>query len=112
MKILADDIGDIIGKITPPGGIGGGDNPQAGISNFISLGIQIFIIVCVIALLIYMLWGAFDWIISGGEKEKITKAQQKITNAVIGFIVVFAVITVFNLIINNVLHLNVFQLVK
>lgn len=107
MKLLAEDIKDVFGQITPPAGIGAGSDPKADLSYFLGGSIRIFIIVCSLAMLIYMLWGALDWITSGGEKEKISKAQNKITNAVIGFIVLFAVFAIFNLIMNNVLHLNI-----
>jgi len=113
MKLLAaDDIGSIIGTIAPPGGIGAGGDPKTSLNNFIGKGIQIFITVCAITVLIYMLWGALDWIASGGEKEKIAKAQNKITNAVIGFIIVFIVFAVFNLLMNDVLKLNILNLGK
>ena len=54
-------------------------------------------------LILYLLWGAFDWINSGGEKEKIAKAQQKITNAVIGMLLIFVVLAVFNLLAGDLL---------
>ncbi len=95
---------DIIGKISPPPGmsIGAGDPVQA-LANFIGFAINAFIFVASGALLIYLLWGAFDWINSGGEKEKIAKAQQKITNAVIGIILVFFSLTIFGLVTGNIL---------
>jgi len=62
-----------------------------------------FITIAGIFLIIYLLWGAFDWISSAGEKEKITKAQNKITNALIGIVLVFVVLTVFNLLAGNLL---------
>ncbi len=111
MKLLADDIGTIVGTIAPPGGIGGGD-AKASLSNFLALGIRVFILICAFAVLIYMLLGALDWITSGGEKEKITKAQNKITNAVIGFIIVFAVFAIFNLLMSDVLKLNIINIGK
>ncbi|TRZ51301.1 hypothetical protein D4R99_04540, partial [bacterium] len=66
-----------------------------------------FIIVAGMFLILYMLWGAFDWIASGGEKEKILKAQNKITNALIGIVLVFVVLTVFNLLAGNILGIVV-----
>ncbi len=40
-----------------------------------------------LAVLIMMLWGAFDWITSAGDKEKIKSAQKKISTAIIGAVV-------------------------
>ena len=66
-----------------------------GLGKLIAFGIQMFIVVAGMFLLLYLLWGAFDWITSGGEKEKITKAQNKITNAFIGMFLIFVVLVVF-----------------
>lgn len=108
MKVLTQSVEDVFGKISPPPGmnIGAGDPVQA-LANFIGFGVRIFIIVAAVALLIYMLWGAFDWINSGGEKEKVAKAQQKMTNAVIGMILVFVALTVFGLLTGNILGIIV-----
>ena len=90
---------DIFGTIAQPTGAPGDPG------TFIGGAINIFLIVAGIAMMIYLLWGGFDWITSGGEKEKLTKAQQKLTNAVIGiFIVIFALV-LFNLIAGEILHI-------
>lgn len=95
---------DIFGTIKPPiSSIP--DNPTEAIGALISTGIHIFIFVAAIAMMIYLLLGAFEWIVSGGEKEKITKAQLKITNAVVGIVVIIAVLAIFNLITVKVLHI-------
>ena len=90
------------GKITPPSGIPQGD-PLQTIGDLFSTGIKLFIFVASMVLLAFLLWGAFDWIISGGDKEKVSKAQQKITNALIGFIAIFVVFTLFGLITGDIL---------
>lgn len=106
MKMLAqsDPIVTIFGGITPPDAMNvGGSDPVAGFGKIIGFGITVFITVAGIFLLIYLLWGAFDWITSAGEKEKITKAQNKITNALVGMILIFAVLTIFNLFVGKML---------
>ncbi|MCX7955987.1 MAG: pilin [Patescibacteria group bacterium] len=106
MNFLAEDISDIFGEITPPQAMNfGGDDPALGLSNLISFGIRLFIIVAGMFLLLYLLWGAFDWISSGGEKEKITKAQNKITNALIGMVLIFAILVIFNVFAGNMLRI-------
>jgi len=109
MKLLADQaIDDLFGGISPPPAMNvGGDNPVQGLGKFIGFGIQMFILVAGLFMLVYLLWGAFDWISSSGEKEKITKAQNKITNALIGILLVFVVLTVFNLLAGNILGIIV-----
>src|SRR3989344_9616137 len=90
---------NIFGTIAPPQGA------PTDLGTFIGGAIRLFIIVAGLFLLIYMLWGAFDWITSGGEKEKISKAQSKITNAVIGMFLVIVSLTLFTLIAGNILKI-------
>ncbi len=106
MKFLSQqkDINDIFGTVEAPDAMKfGGSDPASGLSKLIAFGIRLFIIVSGMFLLLYMLWGAFDWINSGGEKEKISKAQQKITNALIGMVLIFAILVVFNVFAGNML---------
>lgn len=104
MKFLTEDINDIFGNISPPEAMNfGEDNPALGLGKLISFGIRLFIIVAGMFLLLYLLLGAFDWITSNGEKEKITKAQNKITNALIGMFLVFIALVVFNLLAGDML---------
>ncbi|EKE15467.1 MAG: hypothetical protein ACD_12C00007G0003 [uncultured bacterium] len=97
MKFLADQaIDDLFGGISPPATMNiGGNDPVQGLGNFIAFGINMFILIAGIFLILYLLWGAFDWINSGGEKEKIAKAQSKITHALIGMFLIIAVLTIF-----------------
>lgn len=102
MKLLAQESMDkIFGKITPPGPFTG--DPKAELSRLIAFGIRMTTIVAGFFLLVYLLWGAFDWINSGGDKEKLTKAQQKITQAIIGILIIFVVIGVWGYITGDIL---------
>jgi magnesium-transporting ATPase (P-type) len=105
MKFLADDlVPTIFGQVTPPPGMNiGGTNPVEGFGKIIGFGINVFIMIAGMFMLIYLLWGAFDWITSNGEKERIAKAQNKITNAVVGMLLVFAVLTIFNAFVGKML---------
>ncbi|MGB9883001.1 MAG: hypothetical protein ACPLRN_00580 [Microgenomates group bacterium] len=106
MKLLAEDIKDLFGTVEPPAGMNfGKDDPVQGFASLVGFGINIFLVIAGMFLLLYLLWGAFDWINSGGEKEKIVKAQNKITNALIGIVLVFAVLVVFQLVAGNILGL-------
>lgn len=53
---------------------------------FISIW-QTLTVVGGIALLLYLIWGAIDWLVAGGDSGKVQKARDKMTNAVIGFII-------------------------
>jgi len=101
---LAIDTSGIIGKINPPV-----DDPfykgdvSAGLGGVISMVIQFFFFVAALAALLYLLLGAYDWIISNGEKEKLQKAQNKIQSAVIGLVLMVVMIVLFNVIMGTVL---------
>lgn len=106
MRVFAADIQDAFGTVNPPKGMDfGAADPVAGFGNLIGFGIQLFIAVAGMFLLLYLLWGAYDWIASGGEKEKITKAQQKITHALIGFTLIFVAIVIFNVLAGRILKI-------
>lgn len=97
----ADPIGNIFGKIKPPDALKGLISQDAsgagGISQFLSNLILLIYTIAAVVLIFMLLWGAFDWMTSEGDKEKLTKAQQKIISAIIGillFAVAFAVIRI------------------
>ncbi len=101
MKLLAVDIKDIFGSISPPPALQKfiGDDPTGAgaISKFLSNGITLIYSIAAIVLLFMLLWGAFEWMTSGGDKEKLSSAQKRIMSAIIGiilFAVAFAVIAV------------------
>jgi hypothetical protein len=54
--------------------------------------------IAVLMVLIYLVWGAIGWITSGGDAAKITKARDKMTQAVIGLIVLAASVAIFALV--------------
>lgn len=65
---------------TQPGGV----KTTTSTGSLIASGIQILFIFAGLAVLIFIVWAAFDWITSGGDKEKVAAARRKITNAIIG----------------------------
>lgn len=54
--------------------------------------IRMFFVVAGLVALLYLLLGAFEWITSGGNKENVDKARQKIQAALVGLILIFAVL--------------------
>jgi len=48
----------------------------------------------------YLIWGAFDWITSGGDKGKTEQARGKIIAAVIGIIIIAASYAILLLVLN------------
>ncbi len=101
MKLLAD-IPGTFGKIVAPSPIqefiGTTDKTGAGaISAILTNLIRLIYSVAFIVLIFMILWGAFDWLTSEGDKEKLQNAQKKIIHAVVGiilFAIAFAVIQI------------------
>lgn len=87
---------DIFGKIKPPAGLEefNSSNPNAAISNLLGISIKLFFIVAGLVALLFLLRGSLDWIMSSGEKEKISAAQQRIQNAIIGLILIIIVVSI------------------
>lgn len=86
----------------------GGNNQASGIfGSVIGNIINFFVIFAGLAMLFYLLWGAFDWITSEGEKEKMEKARNKITFAIIGIIIVIVSLTLYGLIAGDLLGIVV-----
>src|SRR5687767_10306010 len=60
------------------------------IGALISAVASMAIIVSGILVFLYLVWGGIQWITSGGDKTATEKAQQRITNAIIGLAIVAA----------------------
>ncbi len=60
--------------------------------------IRLFFIVAGLIAIIYLLLGALSWITSGGNKESVDKAREKIQAALIGLILIFIVLAVIGVI--------------
>ncbi len=72
-------------------------NPGFTIPNFgdvLTFIIRTFFVVAGLIAMLYLLLGAFSWITSGGNKESVDKARDKIMNALIGVILIFAVLAI------------------
>ncbi len=81
-------------RITQPGDTGVQVGARTGSTLAQTLynnAIVILFSISILALIIMLVWGSFDWIVSGGDKDKIKGAQKRITTAIIGvFVLAFA----------------------
>lgn len=79
-------VNDVLGKIVPPSPI----QPMAalggagGLSFFLSRVVQLIYTGATLAFVFMILISAFQWIVSGGEKEAVAKARGRLINAMIG----------------------------
>lgn len=92
---------DAFGKIQPPDPLKKlleTDPTGTGvISMFLSNAVALIFSLAGVVLVLMIIWGAFDWMISEGEKEKVAAARNKIINAIIGiilFAIAFAIIRI------------------
>lgn len=68
-------------EITPPG------QGFKTLGDAVSKILTLSFIVALIAVLAMLIWGAFEWIASGGDKEAVGKARNRIISALVGLAV-------------------------
>lgn len=59
------------------------------LQHIIWLGLNLLMVITVILSLCFMIWAGIQWTTSGGNKEGLQKARQKLIYAIIGLLVVF-----------------------
>lgn len=67
------------------------------LGKFVSNVLILAFAIALLVVLVMLIWGAFEWITSGGDKEAVGKARNRIVNALIGLAVLavaFALATV------------------
>lgn len=89
MKILALELGNIGGEGLGPFGNAPGDG-LTGITGMVSSIIGIMTIAAGIWFLFQFIIGGFNWINAGGDKAKLQTSKDRLTNSMIGLIVVSA----------------------
>jgi hypothetical protein len=60
------------------------------VQELISAVLRFVLLLGVLLVLLYLIWGGIEWITSGGDKTKTESARNKITAAVIGLIILVA----------------------
>ena len=77
-----------ITNVAVPGGNGGDQGKQFAVT--VGTLWQTIVIVGGLAFMMYFLWGAVNWILSGGEKGKLEEAKNHITQGLIGLAILVA----------------------
>lgn len=54
---------------------------------FINNVLTVVFSLSILVVLVMLIWGALEWIVSGGDKEAVAKARTRIINALIGLAV-------------------------
>lgn len=93
--------------IQPVAGMPGDQNNPVQI--IIQWGLGFVFIFAAIAALLFLIWGGISWITSGGEKEKIEAARNKIVYAIIGLVVILSSYLIINT-VGSLFGINPFNL--
>lgn len=64
------------------------------ITDILTFILRFFFILAGLVAILYLLLGALAWITSGGNKESVDKAREKIQAAIVGLILIFVVLAV------------------
>ena len=92
-------LAELTNPVLPPS-LGSGSNSQGPIiiGKLISSIGGLFFIFAFCLTFLYLLTGGISWLTSGGDKAKLTEARDKITNALVGLVIVAAAYAVFALV--------------
>lgn len=95
-----DTIFDIAGEAQSQGAPGTANLGAAdgGFGTWVSSLMRVVMLAGVLVAFVFLILGAIEWITSGGDKGKVESARGKITNAVIGLIVLAAVTAILTLV--------------
>lgn len=74
-------------EIQPPGKAQGKIFGYSDLGKFVSNVLTLAFSIALLVVLAMLIWGAFEWITSGGDKEAVGKARNRIVNALIGLAV-------------------------
>lgn len=72
--------------------------PDFFFTDLIGRTIGLIFVIGAIAFFFMFLWGAVNWILSGGDKAHVESAKGRITNAIVGFILMVGVFAIVKLI--------------
>jgi hypothetical protein len=75
--------------------VGGNPFKYQNIGCLVSSGLNLALTLVGILVLLYILWGGIQWIISGGDKNTLESAKSKITNALLGLAIIAGLWAIF-----------------
>lgn len=104
MILAQNDVQQIFGTVKPPGPNALSD-PGTGFTTLLTTSIQIVLFIGSLMLLFYLFYGAFLYISSGGDEEKIATARKTLTYAVVGIVLLIIGLSIFSLVVSDILHI-------
>lgn len=98
---LAQGYTQIIGQISAPPVVQklneSDPTGATGVTNFLSTVVNLFFVLSSIVVVFMVIWAAYDYIISFGEKDAIGRARQKMTWAIIGLVLLSLSFVIFRI---------------
>lgn len=85
MVIAAENTIDIRPKGEEFGRLG-----ELTIPNIVAGAIRLILVIAALVAFVFLIIGGIRWVTSGGDKEKTARAQQTLTAALVGLVIVFA----------------------
>ena len=64
------------------------------LGNILGWALRLVFVGAGLFVLYHLIFGALEWIQSGGDKEKVEKARKRITTAVTGLVILFVILMV------------------
>ena len=98
-QIDVDKIMDQDTAFTDAAGYEEGDDAQIG--QIIAKAIQTFLSLLGIVFVILLIYGGYSWMTAGGNEDKVTKAKETITRAIIGLVIVASAYSITYFVLTN-----------
>jgi len=67
--------------------------------GIVGSAISLLFVIAVVVALFYLVYGGFRWLISTGDKGKVTEAREHIVAAIIGLVVIFLAYFIINILL-------------
>jgi hypothetical protein len=93
---------DLTKSVGTTAGVGG----QTDLPTIIGRIINVILGFLGILLLVLLLWGGFEWMTAGGDTEKVKDARTRITNAVIGLVIIVAAFAISNFVLTSLINVS------
>ena len=69
------------------------------VANLISNVVSAAFIIGGIMFFAFLVWGGIEWMMSGGDKAKVESAQKRISNALVGLVIIAASWAIYTLVL-------------
>jgi hypothetical protein len=84
-------------RVSQPTTNSGGPVGYGTINAFINAALRLAFIAALIIALVMLVWGAVEWVLSGGSKDAVASARGRIVHALIGLAILAVAFAVVNL---------------